>query len=769
MHNHVLAYVRLLIVTLLFIGTVLLIVAVAQKYRVTQNTSLSIDYHFAAIQDLDVLEKEVRLVHGIQVEELLPKINSRETLINEAKYLIRENLDDLISLQEKYGTEPFSSMVGKLNNEFLLYTELSLFDANTTYDKPAADTRLSSLLLQIQQLKKLHRIENTKLIQQRQHNADADLKILVLLMLLAVFLGGFFIWKIVAVIKQILRQQQITSEELFHEKERSLTTLTSIGDAVITTNTQGSIDFMNPVAESLTGWSFNEASGKSLTEVLRVVNEETGQPATDLVKRVLHDGVTVGLANHTVLIDRNGNKRPIEDSAAPIRNREGDINGIVVVFHDVTQARKMAQAMTWQATHDALTGLTNRHKFEDHLQELIDSHASDGHQHAFLYLDLDQFKIVNDTSGHIAGDELLKQISEVLKGQVRDIDTVARLGGDEFGILLASCPLEQAKRIADQVRQSVQEFHFVWDNKSFVIGCSIGLVPITHKMNKMGDIMRAADVACYAAKDVGRNRVHVYESEDANLKQREGEMHLATQINEALNDNRLVLYYQTIEPLLNTGEQGEHFEILVRMLDKNASELLPMSFIPAAERYNLMPQVDRWVISQALQILSSWKNRNVDFFSINISGQSLGDETFLDFVTEQLEKHPFNPMTICFEITETAAITNFPLALSFFNSLKEKGCLFALDDFGSGLSSFGYLKNMPVDFLKIDGSFVRDMLLDPIDHAMVESINSIGHTMHIRTIAEFVESHEIADALRKMGVDYGQGYGLSRPQPLITS
>ncbi len=559
-------------------------------------------------------------------------------------------------------------------------------------------------------------------------------------------------------------------DRLFEEKERALVTLNSIGDAVITTDNGGIVTFLNPVAEQLTEWPTAEAEGRPLEEVFHIINEESGEVCSNPVSLCLQDGKVVGLANHTVLISRQGRKIAIEDSAAPIRDKHGKVIGVVMVFHDVTQARDMTQQMTWQATHDALTGLINRYEFERRLGDLLKSAKDHGKEHALLYIDLDQFKVVNDTCGHVAGDELLRQLAFILQERVRESDLLARLGGDEFGLLLAGCPMEHARRIAEEVRHTIKEFRFSWQDKSFDVGASIGVVQIDAYAEDTTHVMSAADVACYAAKDLGRNRIHVYEPNDTDLQQRRGEMQWVSRINEALAEDRLALYCQAIQPTL-AGHHELHFEVLVRMLDSAGGLVPPAAFIPAAERYNLMPAIDRWVVRKICgciqQQLCDKSVQPLDTVAINLSGNTLGDEDFLGFVKQQLEEFSVPPAVICFEITETAAIANLARANHFMREMKQIGCRFALDDFGSGLSSFAYLKNLPVDYLKIDGSFIKDMTQDPIDCAMVRSINEVGHVMGIKTIAEFVEDDATFKLLQDIGVDYAQGFGIERPSPIL--
>ena len=556
---------------------------------------------------------------------------------------------------------------------------------------------------------------------------------------------------------------------LFNEKERLRVTLNSIGDAVITTDTTGQVTYLNPVAEALTGWTTQEAIGLPLSSVFPIVNEMTDEIAQNPVELVLHSEKISGLAEYTSLIQRGGTRIPIEDSAAPIRDAQGTLLGVVLVFHDVTQARKMAAEMTHQATHDALTGLINRREFERRLERAIESGKHQDAQHSMLYLDLDQFKIVNDTCGHIAGDELLRQLTTVMQEKLRKGDTLARLGGDEFGVLLENCPTEPANRIADQLRRTVGDFHFTWLDKTFPIGVSIGLVTFSNGGVALADILRMADAACYVAKDTGRNRIHVYTPGDKEVAQRSGEMSWISRIQKALDEQRFILYSQKILAIGNRVGGGEHYEVLLRMQDESGLLVPPMAFIPAAERYGLMPLLDRWVIKAAFALHAE---RHVagapaDTCTINLSGTSICDDHFLEFVKDQFARHQVSPHHICFEITETSAITNLSQAAALIRDLKAIGCRFALDDFGSGMSSFAYLKHLPVDYLKIDGGFVKDMLDDPIDYAMVESINHISHVMGIQTIAEFVESDAILDALRTIGVDFAQGYGIERPCPMI--
>jgi diguanylate cyclase (GGDEF)-like protein len=427
--------------------------------------------------------------------------------------------------------------------------------------------------------------------------------------------------------------------------------------------------------------------------------------------------------------------------------------------------------MSYQATHDSLTGLINRREFENRINQALEHAHNEGVRHTLCYLDLDNFKVVNDTSGHIAGDELLKQLTIKLRLELREADTLARLGGDEFGILLEGCSIENAREPAEALRKIVEDFRFVWDNTAFRVGVSIGLVPITCDSGTLTDVLSAADSACYVAKDQGRNRIHIYEPDDEALMERHGQMQWVQRIQHVLEQNRFRLFFQPIAKLnRGPGEKNTmHGEVLIRMLDDEQRIVGPGAFIPSAERYLIMPQVDRWVVSNTFKMLMLDRDKVVERVStccINLSGQSLSDERFLDFLVDEIRNSGVPPELLCFEITETAVIANLCNASRLISKMREMGCRFALDDFGVGLSSFGYLKNLAVDYLKLDGCFVKNMVADNIDHAMVKAINQIGHTMNIRTIAEFVEDQETLQAVRQVGIDYAQGYAIARPAPI---
>jgi len=556
--------------------------------------------------------------------------------------------------------------------------------------------------------------------------------------------------------------------QLSQEKEKAQVTLQSIGDAVITADAEGRIEYLNPVAETLTGWTSGEVAGRPVGEVFQVLSESTRQPIDGPILRCLQEGRTVELTEPSVLINRGGQEISIQDSAAPIHDRSGRLIGAVMVFHDVSQERRLQRALTYQATHDALTGLINRREFEVRLNEALRAaRAEPSLSHVLMYLDLDQFKVVNDTCGHEAGDRLLKQITSVVQARIRTTDLLARLGGDEFGVLLTDCTLDTAGRIAENLRQAIREFRFVWGDRVMNIGVSIGLVEINGSAESLAAIMSAADVACYSAKDSGRNRVQTYRQGRA--PERHREMQWVSRINKACDEDRLELLCQPIVPIRAGVDKLRHFELLLRMRDEHGQLVQPSEFIPAAERFNLMPTIDRWVVHQACSRLALRRgdtSREPYMLAVNISSTTLNDEQFLDFVIAELARADLAPGALCFELTETAAMTSLAAATHFIRELRARGCRFSLDDFGSGLSSFIFLKNLPVDFLKLDGQFMHNVTHDPIDRSMVEAIAQIGESMNIRTVAERVDSADVLARLADIGIQYAQGNYISAPQPV---
>ncbi|MDB5894814.1 MAG: hypothetical protein JWQ88_2345, partial [Rhodoferax sp.] len=566
---------------------------------------------------------------------------------------------------------------------------------------------------------------------------------------------------------QDVTERQRLSEELARQHELLRVTLQSIGDAVITTDKLGSITWLNPVAERLTGWLNAEAVGRQLDQVFHIVDEATRRLAENPILACIRADKVMGLAPDTVLISRTGQEFGVQDSASPIRDDHGQMLGAVLVFHDVTEQRRISGEMSFRAKHDALTGLVNRLEFETQLQQLLDKSRQNGVGHALMFIDLDQFKLVNDACGHAAGDQLLQQVARLLEEAVRGRDTLARLGGDEFAILLERCSTDQAMRVAQQVCDRMDEFRFLHDGRRFRIGTSIGLVPVDTRWHSTTAVMQAADTSCYAAKEAGRNRVHAWFDTDAVMHARTGDMKWATRLEQALDEDRFVLFAQRIFPL--TGDTSrESLEVLVRLRETDGSLVLPGAFLPAAERFNLATRIDHWVLRHTIAALQGQPDLDrIGCLCINLSGQSVGDRAFHRKAFSLLgDAGPALCAKMIIEITETAAITNMADATRFIEQAHALGIGIALDDFGAGASSFGYLKSLKADKLKIDGQFVRDVIDDPLDHAAVRCFVDVARVVQMKTVAEFVDSQAVLECIRAMGVDYAQGFYLHRPEPL---
>jgi diguanylate cyclase (GGDEF)-like protein/PAS domain S-box-containing protein len=560
-----------------------------------------------------------------------------------------------------------------------------------------------------------------------------------------------------------ITERKRAEQAVFAEKERAQVTLQSIGDAVISTDAEGRIEYINPVAESLTAWSLEEARGRPIADVLNLVNEITREPIENPLMCALGRGENSAPADHSVLITRSGHEVAIQESAAPICDRQGKVIGAVIVFHDVTKERRLKRALSYQASHDALTGLINRREFDNRLHASVLSAQRGEGSYALLYIDLDQFKVVNDTCGHQAGDRLLRDVTGLLQTRVRASDTIARLGGDEFGVLLEGCTLEQATRIAEGVRQAIRDYRFMWGASTLSVGASVGVVQITEDTQNVASVMSAADIACYAAKDEGRNRIHVYEADGVS---RHREMHWVARVTRAAEENRLELFFQPIIAIGSEAAPNFH-ELTVRLRDDDGRLVPPSEFIPAAERYNVMSIIDRWVVLRAMELLKDRRSREepLPLLAVNLSGTSLNEQSFVDFVMQNVGE-PAIAAALCFEITETAAVTSLSNATYFMRELKARGCKFSLDDFGTGLSSFMYLKTLPVDFLKIDGQFISHIAHDPVDRSMVEAISKVGRALGIATVAECVETQAVLDELKRIGVDFAQGYYMANPLPI---
>ncbi len=560
-----------------------------------------------------------------------------------------------------------------------------------------------------------------------------------------------------------ITDRKLAEQASARDREMATVTLRAIGEGVITIDPHGKTEYLNRTAEQLTGWANDEARGQDIAITLHLTSE-AGEPIAEHVAlRCLRLRQTVAPASDNQLVTRAGRRIAVEESASPIWADNGALLGVVVVFRDVSHERKLTRQLSWNASHDTLTGLINRREFEARIAEALHSAKEEGHVHAMLYMDLDQFKIVNDTCGHAAGDLLLQLLARMLQTQMRDSDVLARLGGDELGVLLPRCAIDQARLIAEGLRQSIRNFRFVWQDRTFELGVSIGMVEVTRHNKSMTELLMAADQACYLAKERGRNRVHVYRESDQRLARRLGEMQWVSRLNEAFEQQYFRLYTQ---PIVGLGEHGaNHLEVLIRIQPAKGDLILPGAFIPAAERYDLMNAIDRWVIRAVCRHAGESASAPVEY-SINLSGTSLADEGLHDYIVAQFREFNVAPQHICFEITETAVIANLIKAQEFMGKLKALGCRFSLDDFGSGLSSFAYLKALPVDFLKIDGVFIRDIATNSINRAMVKAINEVGHVMGLRTVAEYVEDDATLDVVRDLGVDYAQGYAVGPLRPL---
>ncbi|MEL7070160.1 MAG: EAL domain-containing protein [Cyanobacteria bacterium J06581_3] len=557
--------------------------------------------------------------------------------------------------------------------------------------------------------------------------------------------------------------------ELHHEKALAQVTLHSIGDAVITTNELGYIKDFNPVAERLTGWSPEAAKDRHISEVCMLVEGRAKQTSDNSAMQAMQTAATISLSNRPTLISKAGEEVAIGDSAVPIRSKQGDITGTVMVFHDVTEERGRAKQLAWQAAHDPLTRLFNRQKFIRCLDNVIEEAKVQNTHHVLCCMDLDHFKTINDTCGHAAGDQLLRQVADLWRSKIRVSDSLARLGGDEFGLLLYDCDLARAIEIANDFCKSIQDFRFSYENRLFSIGVSIGLVPVTAHSVHTEQVLQRADSACYSAKNKGRNRVQMHYQNDQESAQQSSNSQWFSRLTYALDNDLFVLYEQAISTADEASTDRQLCEILLRLKDSDSGEIIsPMVFIPTAERYNLMPRIDRWVVKNCLKHLASQRLPIGKLYTINLSGSSLNDDAFIVFLKAQLEEHPLLAKAICFEITETVAISNLNSSAAFMMEMKALGARFALDDFGSGMSSFAYLKHLPVDFLKIDGNFVKEASGDRVVCSMLEAINKVGHVMGLKTIAEYVENQPILQKVKDLGIDYVQGYEIQQPQALGT-
>ena len=552
---------------------------------------------------------------------------------------------------------------------------------------------------------------------------------------------------------------------------RAWRALESLSEGLLTTDASGCVDYLNRSAEQLTGIRSEEAVGRLFGDLIAFVEEQDRRPLPDPVQQCLASGARFGLARRALLIARtSGSELGIEASAAPIRGEDGELVGTVVLLHDVTELRGITRQMSYQATHDALTGLVNRREFERRLGESLETARAGRQGHVMCYLDLDRFKAVNDTSGHLAGDNLLREVAALVREAVRDSDTVGRIGGDEFGVLLVGCPLDKARQIADDIWQAISEYRFVWKDRIFSVGVSIGLVEITRDSSSLEEVLSAADSACYVAKRQSDGHVHVYSAHDEVVARSRGEIQWLQRLQVALRDGFFELFVQPIEPTVSGVSDGPSLEVFVRLRDDGQS-VAPAEFFPAAERYRLLPLIDRWVLNAALGALSAGALRPLPgrSLAVNVAGQTLADPAFLEYVVEELDRSGVAPALLCFEVAETAVIGNFEQARRFVEVLHGMGCRFTLDDFGNDLGGFSNLRQMPLDYLKIDGSFIRDLAHNPVNQAVVTGVIGMARTLGFRLIAEQVEDSAALEAARAMGIDFVQGYAIGRPRPLPMS
>lgn len=583
----------------------------------------------------------------------------------------------------------------------------------------------------------------------------------------------------------IMRKERATelahnmTADLAENQEMLRVTLNSIGDAVVTTDPEGAVVWMNPVAERLSGWSVPEARSKPITDIIQLSSDnpdELADPVGDAIRR----GKIEVLAGNTSLTARQGAEYGVEMTAAPIFDANSHVIGGVMVFRDVTKTRALTREMVHYARHDVLTGLPNRFEFEERTAHFIDRINGHGGQGAVMFIDLDHFKVVNDTCGHFVGDTLLRQIGEIVKSCVDKWDIVARLGGDEFAVLLEDCDEEEARRVANDICDTIDHYRLVAPSgKRFRVGASVGLTMANskgpNKAYSLDTLLHEADSACHAAKNAGRNRVHVWSLEDGGLQTQAGQAAWGVEVERALDEKSFELYAQRIEPRSDRakhreGTEGASLEILLRMKSADGGNSSPAAFMPAAERYQLASRIDRWVVREVFSRLSderAWVER-FGHIGVNLSGQSVGDPTFHAFVRDVINHATFDVRRVCFEITETAAITNLAAASQFLSDMRERGIRIALDDFGSGVASFGYLKSLPVDYLKIDGQFVVGLTSNPIDQVSVQSFCDVARVLGVETIAEYVEDAQTLAILDRMGVDLVQGYHIHMPQPLHT-
>lgn len=617
----------------------------------------------------------------------------------------------------------------------------------------------NAVLSEISKIIDYQRNNNKLIVNQLQDRLDYNLILIVLISIIILILT-------ILTSKYVITRITKTEKQLFFEKELAQTTLHSIGDGVITVDKNYLIQTINPVAEMLADVKGENIIGEN---ILNIYEGENAKQLSEINENLASNGIQRSLFDFT-LTKNDGTKYEVEHTIAPIIDQNKNVLGAVIILRDVTDVRIMEKRLSFQASHDSLTALINRREFEARLQQTIRKAQTEQISHSLCFLDLDKFKIINDTSGHAAGDEFLKQISRTIQSLLRQTDVLARLGGDEFAIILDGCSIHQAKTICNQIIKTIKHTRFSWGKNSFETGASVGIVPITKLTVSASEVMSSVDAACYEAKDKGRNRIQVFEPDDADFVKHQAETSWMQKIKDAITDNSFELYFQELENINPSYETPKTIELLIRLND-NGEVICPDSFIPTAERYHLMPMIDEWVISSTFEFIKEYKEKHDSDIrvAINLSGQSLSEDSVLNLITNKLRKNKdLKKELICFEITETAAIANMSKAIEFIAYVKQMGCKFSLDDFGSGLSSFSYLKNMPVDNIKIDGIFIREIHTDPVNKVFVESIHNISKIMGIKTTAEYVENEEVLNCIKEIGIDYAQGYHISTPASVKT-
>lgn len=678
-------------------------------------------------------------------------ISARQTLI---KMDLSQEERDLIKKQGK-----LSQIAVPLQNTIIELLENEHYkDATKELIKKSIPAQ-NAVLAKIDEIIELQKGNNQDIVSQLKNRLNNSVTIIT------IYSAIIFILTVLTILYVIARITT-TEEKLFFEKELAQTTLHSIGDGVITVDKDYLIQTINPVAESLADVKTQEVIGKNILSIYEGGNAKQRSTIND---NLVGTNIQHSLFDFT-LTKNDGTKHEVEHTIAPIIDPNKNILGAVIILRDVTDVRQMEKRLSFQASHDALTGLINRREFEVRLKQSIRNAQTEDSSHSLCFLDLDKFKIINDTSGHAAGDEFLKQISSTIQSLLRQTDVLARLGGDEFAIILDQCSILQAKNIGNQIIKKIKETRFSWGKNSFETGASIGIAPISKLTTSSSEVMSTVDAACYEAKNKGRNRIQVFEPDNADFVKHKNETSWIQKIKNAITHNNFELYFQEIININPKYPTPKTIEVLIR-LNYKGEIIYPDSFIPTAERYNLMPIIDEWVINNAFDFIKRYQEKNNSDIrvSINLSGQSLSEDSVLNLITNKLRKEKLiKKELICFEITETAAIANMSKAIEFIASVKQMGCNFSLDDFGSGLSSFSYLKNMPIDNLKIDGMFIRDIHKDPVNRVFVESIHNISKIMGIKTTAEYVENEEILNCIKEIGIDYAQGYHISRPIPVKT-